>query len=69
MYDSDVLGSQGSLFLAESIDLVPPDLLKISRDVGKREASSYHRYFHILSEIIEEPADFEFKNPITFFNN
>lgn len=69
MYDSDVLGSQGSLFLAESIDLVPTDLLKNSRDVGKGEVSSYHRYFNILSEIIEEPAVFEFKKPNTFFNN
>jgi|AntAceMinimDraft_13_1070369.scaffolds.fasta_scaffold12604_2 hypothetical protein len=68
MFDSDVLGKQGNLFFAESIDLVPKELLTISRDVGTEEVSSYHRYFNTLKKITEEPIVFEFKNPSHFFN-
>jgi hypothetical protein len=69
MFDSDVLGNQGNLFLADSIDLVPKELLTISRDVGEEEVASYHRYFSILKEITKEPILFQFKNPSNFFNS
>lgn len=68
MFDSDILAVSGNLFLAESIDLVPSEVIQASRDVKEGEVESYKRYYAILQDITRDSTIVELKNPTTFFN-
>jgi len=65
--DSDVNAPEGNLFMANSIQSVPNELIKASRDVGQNEVKSYLRYHKNLTSI-STPTTIDVTVPATFFN-
>jgi hypothetical protein len=69
MYDSDILSTNGYLFMSDSINTVPRDMIEKSRDVGENEIVSYRRYHNAVSSIINScDVPVKMKDAKEFFN-